>query len=101
MQAAIPPIKVVFYCACRDSILVEQGKVDPVDRELQSLIQGLRNVQTEQDYMMQREKVHRKIAESTNSRVRYWFCYQILLVAASVAVEVYYLKSFFEKRRAV
>jgi len=80
---------------------LEDAKLDPVDRELQNLIQGLRNIQTEQDYMMEREKVHRRKAEQTNSRVRYWFCYQIILVAASVAVEVYYLKSFFEKRRAV
>jgi type VI protein secretion system component VasF len=84
-------------------MLVEEGgrTMDPLENEIAQLIQNLRSIQNEQDYMMQREKMHARIAQRTNSRVRWWFLYQVALVAAAVVVEIFYLKSFFEKRRVV
>ena len=70
--------------------------------------------------MIQRGKIHRqsknmyellllifnvfpscKVAQKSNSRIFYWFIFQIILIGAAVVFEIFYLKSFFEKRRVV
>lgn len=92
--------------------------MDPIDKEIGELNNGLRMLENEQNYMIDRARIHQKskkhqcdddgfftppflVAQKTNSRIRYWFIYQILLVSAAVVFEIMFLKSFFEKRRVV
>ena len=62
---------------------------------------ALTAVKHEQDYMEVREKIHRAINDSTNSRVVLWSFFEALVLVAMTMGQVYYLKRFFEVRRVV
>ncbi|KAI0796626.1 supernatant protein factor C-terminal domain-containing protein [Abortiporus biennis] len=74
--------------------------VAPVEREIRALANGLMAVKDEQEYIVVRERTHRNTAESTNSRVKWWSVLQAIVLFVVVAWQVYYLKSFFEVKRA-
>jgi len=78
----------------------EDDTVAPIEREIRSLAQGLTAVKDEQEYIVIRERRHRDTAESTNSRVKWWSVLQAIVLFSVVAWQVYYLKSFFEVKRA-
>ena len=46
--------------------------------------------------MSTRERVHRNTAESTNSRVKWWSIFQLIVLAAQGFFQVWWLKRFFE-----
>ncbi|XP_043228269.1 transmembrane emp24 domain-containing protein 2-like [Amphibalanus amphitrite] len=90
--------------------LGEASKKDGVDGEashnkLEDMIKDLGSALTavkhEQDYMEVREKIHRAINDSTNSRVVLWSFFEALVLVAMTMGQVYYLKRFFEVRRVV
>ena len=68
---------------------------------IKELSASLSGVKHEQDYMEVRERVHRSINDSTNSRVVYWSFFEALVLIAMTCGQVYYLKQFFEVRRVV
>ncbi|TCD67001.1 p24 complex component [Steccherinum ochraceum] len=74
--------------------------VAPIEREIRTLANGLTAVKDEQEYIVIRERTHRNTAESTNARVKWWSVFQALVLFAVVGWQVYYLKSFFEVKRA-
>lgn len=51
--------------------------------------------------MSVRDKMHRAINESTNSRVMLWSIFEALILVTMSLGQVYYLKRFFEVRRVV
>jgi len=83
--------------------VAEQGeshstKLTEMIRELSSALVGVKH---EQEYMEVRDKIHRKINESTNSRVVMWSFFEAVVLVAMTVGQVYYLKRFFEVRRVV
>ncbi|KAJ8139639.1 hypothetical protein OY671_007152 [Metschnikowia pulcherrima] len=74
---------------------------DTLDYSISRLNQLTSDVKAEQNYLVIRERTHRNTAESTNSRVKWWSVFQIILVAANSLFQVYYLKRFFEVRSVV
>ncbi|KAF9820954.1 hypothetical protein IEO21_00931 [Rhodonia placenta] len=78
----------------------EDDIVSPIEREIRALAHGLATVKDEQEYIVIRERRHRNTAESTNSRVKWWSIFQAVVLFSVVAWQVYYLKSFFEVKRA-
>ncbi|GBE79543.1 supernatant protein factor C-terminal domain-containing protein [Sparassis latifolia] len=78
----------------------DDDTVAPIEREIRALANGLTAVKDEQEYIVLRERRHRDTAESTNSRVKWWSVLQTIVLVAVVAWQVYYLKSFFEVKRA-
>lgn len=62
---------------------------------------SLTGVKQEQEYMQVRDRIHRSINESTNSRVVMWSFFEALILVAMTMGQVYYLKRFFEVRRVV
>ncbi|GJE84049.1 endosomal protein [Phanerochaete sordida] len=74
--------------------------VAPIEREIRTLANGLTAVKDEQEYIVVRERTHRNTAESTNDRVKWWSVAQVIILICVVAWQVYYLKSFFEVKRA-
>jgi hypothetical protein len=55
-------------------------------------------VKDEQGYIVVRERTHRNTAESTNSRVKWWSLFQIMILAAEGVFQVWWIKRFFEVR---
>lgn len=84
---------------------VEQGAESDSNKKLEDMIKELSGTLTgvkhEQEYMQVRDRIHRAINESTNSRVVMWSFFEALILVAMTMGQVYYLKRFFEVRRVV
>lgn len=76
----------------------EANTLDYAIRQLNRLTQ---EVKDEQAYLVIRERTHRNTAESTNSRVKWWSVFQIIVVAANSLFQIYYLRRFFEVKSVV
>jgi len=74
------------------------NKLAEMIKELSTALVGVKH---EQEYMEVRDKIHRKINESTNSRVVMWSFFEAVVLVAMTIGQVYYLKRFFEVRRVV
>lgn len=74
---------------------------DKLELMIKELSSGLTSVKHEQEYMTVRDRIHRQINDSTNSRVLLWACFEALLLVAITLGQVFYLKRFFEVRRVV
>lgn len=53
-------------------------------------------VKDEQSYIIVRERVHRNTAESTNSRIKWWSIFQLIVLVGQGFFQVWWLKRFFE-----
>ncbi|CAD7086991.1 unnamed protein product [Hermetia illucens] len=73
-------------------------KLEDMIRELSAQLTGVKH---EQEYMHVRDKIHRSINDSTNSRVVLWSTFEALVLVVMTIGQVYYLKRFFEVRRVV
>lgn len=73
-------------------------KLEDMIRELAGTLTGVKH---EQEYMNVRDKIHRSINESTNSRVVLWSTFEAVVLVVMTVGQVYYLKRFFEVRRVV
>lgn len=80
---------------------VNDPKADSLDYAIKRLSQLTEDVKAEQSYLVIRERTHRNTAESTNSRVKWWSLFQILVVAGNSIFQIYYLRRFFEVRAVV
>lgn len=73
-------------------------RLEDMIRELAGTLSAVKH---EQDYMSVRDKMHRAINESTNSRVMLWSVFEAFILVTMSVGQVYYLKRFFEVRRVV
>lgn len=76
----------------------DPNKLEEMIKELSGTLTGVKH---EQDYMEIRDRIHRSINESTNSRVVMWSFFEALVLVCMALGQVYYLKRFFEVRRVV
>ncbi|PVH96930.1 hypothetical protein DM02DRAFT_616883 [Periconia macrospinosa] len=74
---------------------------DPLEVEVRSLSELVAQVKDEQSYIVVRERTHRNTAESTNSRVKWWSIFQLIVVGGEGIFQVWWLKRFFEVKRIV
>jgi hypothetical protein len=79
----------------------EEAHPNKLAEMIKELSTALVSVKHEQEYMEVRDKIHRKINESTNSRVVMWSFFEAIVLVAMTVGQVYYLKRFFEVRRVV
>jgi len=83
----------------------KEGSENETHNKLEEMIKelstGLTSVKHEQEYMSVRDRIHRTINESTNSRVVLWAFFEALVLTAMTLGQVFYLKRFFEVRRVV
>lgn len=81
------------------------GKTDEnhnkLEEQIKELSAALTAVKHEQEYMSVRDRMHRQINESTNSRVVLWAFFEAIILVAMTLGQVFYLKRFFEVRRVV
>lgn len=59
------------------------------------------NIHRLQSKFQVRDKIHRSVNESTNSRVILWSTFEALVLVLMTVGQVYYLKRFFEVKRVV
>lgn len=74
------------------------GKLDDMIKDLSTSLWGVKN---EQEYMQVRDRNHRAINESTNSRVVVWAFFEAMVLVCVTIGQIFYLKRFFEVRRIV
>ncbi|XP_017492223.1 PREDICTED: transmembrane emp24 domain-containing protein 2-like [Rhagoletis zephyria] len=74
---------------------------DKLEQQIGELTASLTAVKHEQEYMAVRERVHRSINDSTNSRVVMWAAFEALMLTAMSLGQIFYLRRFFEVRRVV
>ncbi|XP_013189575.1 transmembrane emp24 domain-containing protein 2 [Amyelois transitella] len=77
---------------------VDHNKLEDMIKELATT---LKTVKHEQDYMQVRDRIHRSINESTNSKVVVWSIFEAGVLLVMTLGQVYYLKRFFEVQRVV
>jgi len=82
----------------KNDAATSHNKLEDMIKELSA---SLTSVKHEQEYMAVRDRIHRSINESTNSRVVLWAFFEALVLVAMTLGQVYYLKRFFEVRRVV
>jgi hypothetical protein len=68
---------------------------------IKDLSETLTAIKHEQEYMNIRDRIHRSINESTNSRVVLWSVFEAVVLIIMTVGQVYYLKRYFEVRRVV
>lgn len=73
-------------------------KLDDMIRELSGSLVGIKH---EQEYMHIRDRIHRDINESTNSKVVWWSVFEAGILVLMTVGQIYYLKRFFEVKRVV
>lgn len=76
----------------------DHNKLEDMIKELGTT---LKTVKHEQEYMQVRDRIHRSINESTNSRVVMWSVFEASVLLVMTFGQVYYLKRFFEVQRVV
>lgn len=91
--------------AAHPAAAVAEGAKDEnhhkLEEQIKELSAALTAVKHEQEYMSVRDRIHRQINESTNSRVVLWAFFEALVLVAMTLGQVFYLKRFFEVRRVV
>lgn len=68
---------------------------------IKDLTNSMTSVKLELEYLSVRDRIHRKINDSTNSRVVVWTWVELLILLCVSFGQVYYIKRFFEVRRAI
>ncbi|XP_075224168.1 transmembrane emp24 domain-containing protein 2-like [Lycorma delicatula] len=79
----------------------EEADNNKLESMIKELTTSLTNVKHEQEYMGVRDRIHRNINESTNSRVVMWSFFEALVLVTMTVGQIFYLKRFFEVRRIV
>ncbi|KAF1838145.1 transmembrane emp24 domain-containing protein 2 precursor [Decorospora gaudefroyi] len=74
---------------------------DPLEKEVRQMSELIAQVKDEQSYIIVRERVHRNTAESTNSRIKWWSIFQLMVLIGQGFFQVWWLKRFFEVKRVV
>ncbi|EGD82239.1 transmembrane emp24 domain-containing protein 2 [Salpingoeca rosetta] len=77
------------------------GKHDKLHDMVEELAEAVMAVKREQDYMIVRERTHRMINDSTNSRVVWWSFFEAVVLILMTIGQVYYINRFFEVKQMV
>ena len=92
---------VTFAIQVGDTSDNDGEKIDPIQRSLSRISEGLTEIKNEQTFLRVRDRLHRETAESTNTRVIVWSVFEMVVIAALAGGQIFYLVSRFEKRRIV
>eukprot|EP01063_Lacrimia_lanifica_P009355 TRINITY_DN16343_c0_g1_i1.p1 TRINITY_DN16343_c0_g1~~TRINITY_DN16343_c0_g1_i1.p1 ORF type:complete len:207 (+),score=62.78 TRINITY_DN16343_c0_g1_i1:237-857(+) len=94
---------VAFDIAIGDPTDDDEGKAphDAIEKSIIRLTEGLNEVKMEQMYVATRERIHRKTAESTASRVFWSSVLEAAMLLTMGGCQIYYLRKQFETKRYV
>jgi len=77
------------------------GVLTPVEHSLGEIDRALETIRVDLMYLRGRESAHRDTAESTNERVLWYSVIESLVLVTISLGQVYYLRKFFEVKRAI
>ncbi|XP_017782025.1 PREDICTED: transmembrane emp24 domain-containing protein 2 [Nicrophorus vespilloides] len=104
-MSTMTPKVVMFNMAIGEPPKPEENGEGESATKLEDMIKelsgALASVKHEQEYMQVRDRIHRSINDSTNSRVVLWSFFEAVVLVCMTVGEVYYLKRFFEVRMVV
>ncbi|MCO5570852.1 hypothetical protein L7F22_024580 [Adiantum nelumboides] len=81
--------------------IARREKIEGMELELRKLEDTVQMIHDEMLYLRQREDEMRKVNETTNSRLA-WFSIASLLICLTVAgLQLWHLKTFFEKKKLI
>mmetsp|Transcript_39741 Transcript_39741/g.94194 ORF Transcript_39741/g.94194 Transcript_39741/m.94194 type:complete len:199 (+) Transcript_39741:102-698(+) len=83
------------------SQVAKSEHVTPLEKSVLALSEGLAQIQAEQEYMRMRERAHRNTSESTNARVLWWSLIEAGALILMSAIQIFYLRRFFETKSRV
>lgn len=114
MMSTLTPKTVSFNINVGDLMdpnLAKLEHLDPIERSIMRLSEGLAQIQTEQKHLRMRERSHRDcmiffysnfiVVELTNSRVVWWSMFEVFVLVGMSVWQVFYLRRFFETKRSV
>ena len=70
-----------------------------IAKDIDGLARSIRFMHDDLDFLKIRLKRHSRTSSSTNARVFWWTLFQIGIVALVCMFQIYYLRSFFERKR--
>jgi hypothetical protein len=81
----------------------DEVEINNSSKALQSAVvelsRGLWGINGEQEYIIARMNMHRRINEHTNNIVVRWCIFEVLLITMGMCFEIWYITTFFEVRR--
>ncbi|OAY59452.1 transmembrane emp24 domain-containing protein p24delta9 [Manihot esculenta] len=81
--------------------VAKKGSIDVMELELKKLHDTVVSIQEEMYFLREREEQMQELNRSTNSRMG-WFSFLSLVLCLSVAgLQVFHLKTFFEKKKLI
>lgn len=75
--------------------------LSPLEESVLALSQGVQDVKDDQEYMLMRDIAHKSVTDATNRRVLLWFVFELVLILSLAFWQVFYVRRFFEIKRAV
>lgn len=84
-----------------DPNLAKLEHLDPIEKSIMRLSEGLSQIQNEQKYLRLREMTHRDITEQTCARLLWWSIFEVIILVFMSVFQVYYLRRFFEVKTKV
>ncbi|XP_047957851.1 transmembrane emp24 domain-containing protein p24delta9-like [Salvia hispanica] len=83
------------------SSVAKKGSVELMEIELKKMLDTVQTIHDEMFYLREREEEMQLLNKSTNSKM-FWFSFLSILVCLSVSgIQLWHLKSFFEKKKLI
>jgi hypothetical protein len=84
-----------------DPNLAKLEHLDPIEKSIMRLSEGLSQIQNEQKYLRLREMTHRDVTEQTCARLLWWSIFEVFILVFMSVFQVWYLRRFFEVKTKV
>jgi len=81
--------------------VASDAEVSPLSAAVIQLSDAITAISNDQRYLKMREEAHRNTNESTNERVLWWSMFEIVVLLSMSIWQIYYLRRFFEDKRAI
>eukprot|EP01010_Urceolus_cornutus_P001138 NODE_1657_length_804_cov_191.717881_g1288_i0.p1 GENE.NODE_1657_length_804_cov_191.717881_g1288_i0~~NODE_1657_length_804_cov_191.717881_g1288_i0.p1 ORF type:complete len:196 (-),score=27.29 NODE_1657_length_804_cov_191.717881_g1288_i0:98-685(-) len=90
-----------YYSQGMNPNLAKIEHIDPIERTIMELSDGLSELQDEQKYLRSGDGVHRETIDSINVRMLYWSIFEVFVLLTMGLFQIYYLKRFLEVKASV
>eukprot|EP00756_Hemistasia_phaeocysticola_P041706 Hpha_TRINITY_DN16930_c1_g5::TRINITY_DN16930_c1_g5_i1::g.53602::m.53602/K20347/TMED2, EMP24; p24 family protein beta-1 len=102
MMARWTPKWVSFYFSLGHSPnAAKLEHLDPIEKTIIQLTEGLGELQEEQKELRAVERVHRDTIEATNERILRWSAFEAVVLVVVGLFQMYYLKRFLEVKASI